>query len=209
MCFLLRKFSGPGIRSLRSSRVNEGNSSLVILAAVRVYQYTVCMLRKPKAHNKQTLNAMRLKDLQGVHLPSLSPLSTKIGRVQTWLLFFDCQRLFYMQPYGKRQKADAFLKSGRLLKTSKKAQLPTPFWVQFSQLFRKALGDVKRLFDSWPIRTSRVGTSVPSLVTFYLSYRCPQNWQRWTRYLLKHLLLPCRITLNYTTWVTKDTQIYG
>ena len=83
MCFLLRKFSGPGIRSLRSSRVNEGNSSLVILAAVRVYQYTVCMLRKPKAHNKQTLNAMRLKDLQGVHLPSLSPLSTKIGRVQT------------------------------------------------------------------------------------------------------------------------------
>ena len=32
-----------------------------------------------------------------------------------------------------------------------------PFWVQFSQLFRKTLGDVK---------TERVGTSVPSLVTF-------------------------------------------
>src|SRR4029434_6644931 len=55
------------------------------------------------------------------------PFSSRLRPRSHLTSFFSCQRLFDMQPYGKRQKADAFLKSGRLLKTSKKAQLPTPF----------------------------------------------------------------------------------
>ena len=68
----------------------------------------------------------------------ISAIVTSSQRMPVYTFFRKkrcLQRLFTYNPMGKG-------------KTSKKAQRPTSFLVQFPQLFRKVLGDVKRLSDN-------------------------------------------------------------